>query len=122
MSILQLLGSEPSITILGSLLGGAWALFKSTECYERIRHRRFQRALHALETAVEETYRAYVANIKASREDGQLTDAEKRRARSIARERALRIARKDGVNLLRELGEDYLDAWMAKLVRKWKRG
>ncbi len=122
MSVLQLLGSEPGITILGTVLGGVWTLFKSSEWYGRMRRRRFRRALQALETAVEETYRAYVSNIKAGREDGRLTDDEKRRARSLARERALRIARNDGVNLLRELGEDYLDAWTAKLVRKWKRG
>ena len=122
MSISEVLGSEPGITLLGTVLGGLWTLFKSSELFERIRRRRFRRALNALEGAVEETYQSYVKSIKASREDGRLTEAEKRQARRLAQERAKSIARKQGINLLRELGEDYLDLWTTKLVQRLKRG
>lgn len=122
MSISEVLGSESGITLLGTVLGGLWTLFKSSELFERIRRRRFRRTLDALEGAVSETYQGYVKSIKASREDGRLTEAEKRQARRLAQERAGSIARKQGINLLREIGEDYLDLWTAKMVQKLKRG
>jgi len=120
MSIQNVLESEAGITFLGAAAGLVWTFFKSSAWYGAAQRRRFRHALHMLESAVEETYRNYVQAIKESRADGRLTTDERRRAREIARERAIAIARSEGVDLLRELGEDYLDLWMAKLVRKLK--
>jgi vacuolar-type H+-ATPase subunit E/Vma4 len=85
-----------------------------------LRRRRFQAAIQALEAGVEETYRTYVQALKESRADGRLTPEECRRARERARERAIEIARAQGLNLLRELGPEYLDLWIARLVKKLK--
>ncbi len=81
---------------------------------------RFSAALESLEAAVEATYRDYVEALKAASDDGRLTPDERAHARALARDRAVAIARANGVDLLRELGEDYLDLWIARLVRKLK--
>lgn len=108
------------ITLLGSAIGAVWAGFKSSEEYQRIQRQRFRKALLALEGGVERTYQAYVKAIKAGRADGRLTDDEKARARSLARTRAIALAKEAGVDLLRTIGEDYVDVWIGKLVKKRK--
>ena len=120
MSLSQVLQSEPGLTLLGTVLGGFWTLFKSSEWWARRRRRRFSKGLNVLEAAVEETFRTYVRAIKASRADGKLTEAEKRRARELASQCAARIARRQGLDVARELGDDFLDLWIAKLVKKLK--
>jgi hypothetical protein len=120
MTISNILGSEPVITLVGGVLGGVWALFKSSDWYDRVRRRRYAKALEALEAGVEIAYRTYVAECKAAHADGQLTEEEKRRAREIARERAVEFGRTHGVDVLRELGREYLDLWIAKLVKGLK--
>ena len=122
MSIEMLLGSEPGLTLAGAFVGMVWTWLKSSEWFQRRRERRLARALEGIEAAVEETYRTYVEALKAGREDGRLTADERVRARSLARERAVAIARTDGVDLLREVGGDYVDLWIARLVRRLKRG
>jgi hypothetical protein len=111
---------DMGITLLGSAIGAVWAGFKSSEQYQLLERRRFQKALLALESGVERTYQAYVKAIKAGRADGRLTESEKARARSLARTRAIALAKEAGVDLLRTIGEDYVDVWIARLVRKRK--
>jgi hypothetical protein len=108
------------ITLLGSAVGAVWAGFKSSDEYQRVQRLRFRKALLALESGVERTYQAYVKAIKAGRADGRLTEEEKARARSLARTRAIALAKEAGVDLLRTIGEDYVDVWIAKLVQKRK--
>ena len=122
MSVLATIGTEMGITLVGGAVAGIWTAFKTTELWRRIKGRRFRRAVRALEAGVETTYREYVARIKASRADGKLTEAEKRRARALAKERAARIAARHGVDAVRVLGEEYVDLWIAKLVKRLKRG
>jgi uncharacterized membrane protein YebE (DUF533 family) len=122
MSVGELLGSDAGLTAVGAILGGAWTLFKSTEWFGALKQQRTQRAVQVLEAGVEETYRAYVQAIKASRADGSLTAEEKQHARELALQRALDIARKDGIDLVRELGGDYIQLWLAKAVNQQKRG
>jgi len=121
MNLTSILTTEAGITLLGAIMGAIWTLFKGGACYGRLRRRRHLRALQALEAAVEETYRTYVESLKASRPGGRLTPEERRRAREMARDRAIAIARKEGIDLLRELGEDMISVWIAKLVKRLKR-
>ena len=116
----DLLNSESGLMVLGTVLGAAWTFFRSTDAYARIRSRRYARAVEALEAAVEQTYRTYVKAIKDARADGTLTDEECRQARALARQTALEFGRRDGIDVLRELGEDYLDLWIARLVKRLK--
>ncbi len=120
MSIASLAQSETVLMIGGALFGALWTWFKGSDWFERLRRRRLQNALRALEAAVEETYRDYVRALKESREDGSLTLEEQARARAQARERALTIARVQGIDLARELGAEYFDLWISRIVKKLK--
>jgi len=122
MNIATVLTSDTGLTLLGTVLGGAWTWFKSSEWLARRRNEGLERALLTLESAVEQTYRCYVRAIKEGRADGKLTSAERVKARTMARERALAIARTEGIDLLRLLGEEHLDLWISKVVRGLKRG
>ncbi len=120
MNLSELFHSDLGLAFIGTVLGGAWALFKSSDWFNRRRNARRERALEALEAGVEETYRTYVAAIKAARADGKLTEDERRHARHQARDRAIAFGLREGVDVLRELGEDYLDLWITRLVAKHK--
>ncbi len=119
MSILDVITSETVLALTATVVGGVWAVAKSSSWFERLRRRRLERALLALEAAVEEVYREYVRALKEAG-NGSLTPDEQRKAREYARDRALDIARTQGIDLLRELGADYLDLWISRLVRKLK--
>lgn len=120
MSITGILNSEAGLTLVSAVVGGAWTVFRSSEWYRRRTERRYHKAIEALEAAVEQTYRSYVRAIKASRSDGKLTPEEMRRARQLARETAIAFGRSQGVDVLRELGAEYIDLWIARLVRRLK--
>ncbi len=121
MQLFEWFSSEGALTLIGGLIGTAWTLFKSTEWYSQRRRNRYEAAIEVLEAAVEETYRTYVAALKEGRSDGKLTPAERRRARQLARERAISIGRSRGVDVLRELGQELIDLWIARHVKKLKR-
>lgn len=121
MSISEIAHSEPVLTLLGTVLGGLWAFFKTSDWFGRLRRRRYYRAIDALEAGVEAAYREYVRAIKEGRADGKLTEDEKRRARRIALDKAIGIARRDGIDLIRTLGEEYLDLWLDRLVTRRKK-
>lgn len=120
MSIMGLLQSETVLMIGGALFGALWAWFKGRDWFARLRQRRLREALRALEAAVEETYREYVRDIKESRADGGLTLEEQAQARQYARDRAVEIAREQGIDLVRALGAAYLDLWISRIVKKLK--
>ena len=120
MTIAGVLGSDAGLAILGTVLGGIWTVFKSSAWFRRARQTRYAKALQALEAGVELTYRTYVRAIKQAREDGKLTDDERRRARRRAREAAIEFGRRQGVDVLRELGSEYVDLWIEKIVKKLK--
>ena len=121
MSLASILQSEAGLALVGSILGGVWTFFKSCDWYVRIRRRRYSQALRALEAGVEQTYQTYVRAIKESSADGRLSEDERRQARQLARETAIAFGRTEGVDVLRELGEAYLDLWITKLVNRLKR-
>lgn len=121
MSFAQLINSEAGLTTVGALIGTVWTVFQSSEWYGRVKKKRSRRAVDALEAGVEQTYRTYVRAIKRQRADGKLTDNEIERARRLARNKAIQIARSRGVNLLRELGEDNLEMWLSRTVRESRR-
>ena len=120
MSIGNILGSEPALTLVGTVAGCLWTLFKSSEYYGRFRRRRYRKAIRALEAGVEKTYRTYVREIKRARQDGKLTEAEKIRARDLAIDTAISFGRSRGLDVATEIGEEYLDMWVEKLVNKQK--
>ncbi len=106
---------------VGAVLGAVWTFFKTSDWFERLRTRRIAKAIRALEAAVDQTYRVYVRQIKEGREDGKLTDAERRHAHRMARRAAIEFGKQEGVDVLRTLGHDYLDLWISKIVKRLKR-
>jgi predicted AAA+ superfamily ATPase len=114
----DILTSEAGITVLGAILGAIWTFFKSTELYDRIRQKRYQKAVDSVESAVEETWRTYVESIKEGRADGRLLPGEKRRARQLARERAIAVGRDRGVDILRELGGNHLEVLTTRAMNR----
>lgn len=120
MSLSQCVVSESAVTVLLALGGAAWTLFRSSDWLDTRRRARLNRAVRFLENAVVQVYEEYVRAIKEGSADGRLTVAERRRARKLARDRALALARADGVDLLRDLGGDHIDLWIARILRKVK--
>jgi len=117
----EMVMSEFSVSLAMTVLGAVWTFFKSTEWYEKLQKRKYFKAMQALEAAVEETYRTYVREIKNSRMDGQLTEDERKQARDLARNRAAELAHAEGLDIMRELGDNYMDLWIQKIVNKLKR-
>ena len=120
MSTMDILHSETVLTASVTLLGAVWTLFKGSAWLRAHKRRRLLEALKALEAAVEATYGEYVRALKESNPDGRLKPEEQRLARQYAREKAVMFARRRGINLLRELGPDYVDLWTSRMVRKLK--
>lgn len=60
-----------------------------------------QEAIQAIGAGVTDTWRTYVKEIKDAREDGKLTDEEKKTARERAYKVALETAKGPGLNLLK---------------------
>ncbi|MCP4643292.1 MAG: hypothetical protein GY851_22785, partial [bacterium] len=112
------IGGSGGATLLGATLGGIWTWFKSSEWWERRKNRRAKRAMIALEAGVETAHQTYSRAIREAREDGTLTADEERNARRLAREAATEYARREGIDVLSALGEDYVDLWIAKLTRR----
>lgn len=120
MSIVEILQSEATLTAGVSILGAFWTLFKSSDWLQARKRRRLREALKALEAAVEATYREYVRALKEKNPKGSLTAEEQDAARQYARERAIVIARSRGIDLVKELGADFIDLWTGRIVRKLK--
>lgn len=80
-----------------------------------------QLALLCLEAGVERTYQSYVKPIKDGRSDRRLISEEKLRARNMARAYAVKVASNNGVNLLAVLGEDFIDVYVARIIKERKK-
>ncbi len=116
-----LLESEVGLTIVCAAVGSVWTAFKSMEWIAKRRHDRHNTALMAVEAGVEHSFQTYVKSIKAARTDGKLTAQERRHARALAQETALRVGRAQGVNVVRELGREFLPVWISRMVGELKR-
>jgi hypothetical protein len=120
MTLLDLLSSETGLAVVGTVLGGIWTAFRSSEWHQRAQRQRYSKSLQALEAGVELTYRTYVQAIKEARAAGKLTAEEAGEARRRARDAAVEFGRTQGVDVLRELGGEYIDLWISKLVKRLK--
>jgi hypothetical protein len=113
--------SDTGITIVAGTVGVAWTWFKGLDWFAQRRHDRHTIALMAIEAGVEHSFQTYVKAIKAARSDGKLTPEERKHARALAQQTALRIGRAQGVNVVRELGCEFLPVWISRMVREVKR-
>lgn len=118
MTTSELLTSEPGLTLAASLFTAAWAFFKGQEWVRNSKDDRLRKALDALEAGVQKSYDTYVRALKEASEDGKLTVSERKRARDLAREAAIEFGATQGIDVARELGREYLDLWIERIVRK----
>ena len=120
MNISQWLTSDTGLTLAGAAMGAAWTAFRSSDCYRRAQQRRYDKALLALEAGIDVTYRTYVQALKEARADGKLTPEEAAEARQRARNAAIAFGRTQGIDVMREIGEPFIELAIAKLVKQIK--
>lgn len=113
--------SDAGIAIVGAAIGMAWTAFKGLDWVAQRRHDRHNTALMAVEAGVEHSFQTYVKAIKAAREDGKLTLQERKHARALAQATALRVGMAQGVNVVHELGREFLPLWITRMVGELKR-
>lgn len=101
-------------------LGLLWAVFKTSAWYREHVAIKYDTAVDAVEVGVAKTYNEYVRATKAASADGSLTDGEKAAARLRARQIAIEYGKAHGVDVLRELGEQFVDGWIEMKVREAK--
>lgn len=118
--LMQVLTSEAGLSLAITVFGSIWTAFKTSGVLKGKKKKKYRQALRVLEAGVAQTFQTYTEAIKAGREDGKLTEEEKKHARRLARDKARAIARREGLDLVKILGEDYLDVWIRKLVHKLK--
>ena len=123
--MMELMGTNPEI--LDSLLkfvfisvSSLWAFLKTTDVYQATKGKRYEKALRALEAAVEDVGRGFVAEAKQASKDGKLTKHEIDIARQRARRQAIEFGTNEGIDVLRELGEDYIELFISQAVSRAK--
>jgi len=118
--MLDQIGIEEIVMLLGAVLGAVWTFFKATEYAARLKDKKYSKALRFLEAGVWQTYITYVHHIKEARADGKLTDIERQDARNMAYVYAKSYAEEEGLNLVEELSKEYIPTLITHIVRKLK--
>jgi hypothetical protein len=107
--------SGPILEIAVTLIGLAWAFFKSTEWYaENIIKTRRAKAIDSVQAGVRSVYETYTREIKAASEDGKLTDEERAKARDLAKEAAIQFGKTNGVDVIKVIGQEFIDLYLEK--------
>ena len=118
--MLQLFGIDTVLSLVGIVLGMVWTVAKAINIRDDSRRMRYLKALECLEAGVEKTYQVYVQELKQVSSDGKLTAEEQEFARQKAIEFAQQYATEKGINLLNELGSEYIPVLVSKIVKKAK--
>jgi hypothetical protein len=110
------------VALVGTIVAGAWTFFKSRGVYHEMKGQKYSAAMGALEAGVEKTYRVYVEALKKAKADGKLTPEEKAAARQRAIAYAQEFGRTRGIDVIEELGREYIPVLIGKIVRALKGG
>ena len=78
-------------------------------------------AIDALETGVSETYQELYQQLKEKASDGKLTDADKQQLRNCAKEKAIAVAKEQGLELAKVYGPRVINGLIEKIVSYRKR-
>jgi hypothetical protein len=108
------------VALVAAIVGAAWTFFKSRDVYQRMKQEKYFAAVEALEAGVEKTYRVYVEALKEAKADGKLTPEEKATARRKAVAYAQEFGRTRGIDVIEELGREYIPVLISKIVRLLK--
>lgn len=112
-TILNALGSEE---IMALILGAVGLVFGFVKRWQFVHRWRLQTAFDAIELGVRQTYETYVRLLKKAREDGKLTDAERREAIRRASDYAIDYAKHQGVDLLKVYSKQLLPVLIDRVV------
>ncbi|MFC1735129.1 hypothetical protein ACFL1X_03365 [Candidatus Hydrogenedentota bacterium] len=118
--MIEIIGWENIVATVGAIVAMAWTALKGQVFFERVRSQRYWKAVKCLESGVVFTYENYVREIKAASSDGKLTVDERRRARKTAIEKAKEYGWDHGIDVLRELGRDYVPVLVERIVGRLK--
>jgi hypothetical protein len=118
--LLQDIALDWVVALVGTIVAGAWTFLKSRDLYQEMRGQRYSVAMDALEAGVEKTYRVYVEALKKAKADGKLTPEEKAAARQRAVAYAQEFGRTRGIDVIEELGGEYIPVLIGKIVRALK--
>ena len=83
---------------------------------------RYAKAVEALEAGVQEAWERFGRAWKAGHADGKLSDEERGRLQTVAREAAVEAGREGGVDVVAELGSRAIGGLVRKIVERRKRG
>lgn len=107
--------SGPIVEIVVTLVGLAWAFFKSTEWYkDTISTPRREKAIESVQAGVAEVYDTYTREIKAASADGHLSPEERKKARQLAKEAAIKYGKANGVDIIKILGQEFIDLYLER--------
>jgi len=107
-------GAVDWLTVVATILGFAWSFFKASDWWKEHVSTQRQKAVDAIEAAVEEVYRGYVRERKEKSATGELTSEEKNVALEMAKGLAENKATVSGVNLKKQLGTQLLNLFIAR--------
>ena len=114
--------TDPAGGIVAGVITLAFAALKTAPWFEQRQRGQVGRAVRFIEAAVRQVYEEYVRELKTARADGKLTTEERRRARDLAWQRAVALARSEGIDLVAEIGSAQIFLWIDRLVRRIKAG
>ena len=109
----SLLGSEQILAMAATFIGSAFLWLRQREWVQK---HNAEKVVQCIETAVQQTYDEYVRACKEASFDGKLTDEERVEARKLALEKAVAIAKEQGVSLATNFAESYLPTLIEKVV------
>ncbi len=108
------------VALVGTLVAAVWTFFKSRDLYGEMKQHRHFVAIEALEAGVEKTYRVYVQALKDAKADGKLTPDERATARQKAIAYAQEFGCTRGIDVIEEIGTEYMPVLIGKIVRMLK--
>ncbi len=124
--VIDVLTSEPVVAAVISLVtlvcGGLWSVVKTSDWFAHIKARRWARIFEAVEQGVIYASQTYVDAVKEASADGKLTHEESKRALATARDAAIAFGRSRGVDVLREVGREYIDLYIEQALGQMKGG
>ncbi len=120
----RILSSELFMT--AALVAVPWMLARAFAWWraeiEHLDDERYAGAVEALETGVHEAWERFGRAWKGAHSDGKLTDEERGRLRTVAREVAVEAGREKGVDVIAQLGRRAINGLIRKIVERRKRG
>ena len=114
--------NELYLELIATIVAIVYSFVKASDWYkEHVVGSKREKAIDAIIAGVNKTYEEYTKEIKAANNDGKLTKEERAEARRLAKEAAIEFGKKNGVDIVRNIGEDFIDSYLENAVREMKR-